>query len=212
MFNRVIIIIFRPNHNKNVRKGMISTKKIIRFLFFIMLSGITLSCSSSSLTVVELNLHPQRDIVIEIMPFSEADKLLASRGFKWRGTLADLIDKETGLYTSFDDKDYTNLRQSLIKSLKESQNFKAIHDIQNEDESTNGIRLYISFDESGINRTSLESFCFLNAFAWTEISRDSILSIKEIKTKGRSSWSVNGAKNEAITKFIKEVAQLVSMK
>ena len=146
------------------------------------------------------------------MPFSEAKKRLASRGFKWRGAIVDLIDRKTGLYTSFDDDDYANLRQSLIQSLRKSQSFKAIHDIQNENESADGIRLYISFDESGINQTSFESFCVLNAYAWTEIAGDSVLSKKEIKTRGRSSWSAGGAKNDAITKFIKEVAQFISIK
>ena len=186
--------------------------KIIRFLFFIMLSIIVFKCASSSLNIVKLNLNPQRDTVIEIMPFSEAKKRLASTDPKWRGSLAELIDRETGLYTSFDNEDYANLRQSLIQSLRKSQIFKAIHDIQNETESDNRIRLYISFDESGINQTSFESFCVLNAFAWTEIAGDSVLSKKEIKTKGRSSWSASGAKNDAITKFIKEVAQLISIK
>jgi hypothetical protein len=191
---------------------MIPMKKIIRFVFFIMLAVIVFKCASSSLNIVELNLNPQRDTVIEIMPFSEAKKRLASRGFKWRGAIVDLIDRETGLYTSFDDEDYANLRQSLIQSLRRSQIFKAINDIQNENVSANGIRLYISFDESGINQTSLESFCVLNAYAWTEIEGDSVLSKKEIKTKGRSNWSASGAKNDAITKFIKEVAQLISIK
>lgn len=185
-------------------------KRIIRFVIFIMLSVNHFTCSSSSLTIVELNLPPQQDIVIVVRPFLEADKLLVSRGFEWRGAITDLIDKETGLYTSFDEKDYANLRKSLIESLRESQSFKAVYDIQNENESVNGIRLYLSFDESGVNQTSLVSFCFLNAFAWTEISQDSVLSKKEIKTKGKSSWSVNGAKNAAITKFIKEIADLLS--
>jgi hypothetical protein len=185
-------------------------KKLILFIFFVMMSGITFKCSSSSLTITELNLHPQKDIIIEIRPLSEANKLLASRGFKFRGVLADVIDKEKGLYTSFDEKEYSYIRKSLIESLKESENFKVIYDVKYDDDPSNGIRLYISFDESGITQTSLELFCFINSFVWTEISQDSVLSKKEIKTKGKSSWSVNRAKKEAITKFIKEVAQLVS--
>ncbi len=191
---------------------MIPMKKNFRFVFFIVLAVIVFKCASSSLIVEELNLNLQGDTVIEIMPFSEAKKRLASKGFKWRGAIPDLIDKETGLYTSFDDADYAFLRKSLIQSLRKSQSFKAIHDIQNENESVNGIRFYISFDESGINQTSLESFCVLNAYAWTEVAADSVLSKKEIKTRGRSGWSVNGAKNDAITKFIKEVSQLISIK
>jgi hypothetical protein len=174
------------------------------------MSDIALKCSSSSLTIVELNLHPQKDIIIEIRPLSEANKLLVSRGFKFRGVLADVIDKEEALYTSFDEKEYSYIRQSLIESLKESESFKAIYDVKDDHHPSNGIRLYISFDESGISQTSLESFCFINSFVWSEISQDSLLSKKEIKTKGKSSWSVNRAKKEAITKFITEVAQLVS--
>ena len=146
------------------------------------------------------------------MRLCHSKKRLALKDPKWRGTFAELIDKETGLYTSLDNKDYVNLRQSLIQSLKKSQSFKAIHDIQNENESINGTRLYISFDESGINQTSFESFCVINAYAWTEIAGDSVLSKKEIKTKGSSSWSAKKAKNDAIVKFIKEVAQLISIK
>ena len=134
---------------------MIPMRRISHLVFFIMLAVLLHSCSSSSLTCVELNIPPQRDIAVEIRPFSEADKLLASRGFKWRGALTDLVDKETGLYTSFDDQDYLILRQSLIQSLIESQCFKEVLDIQNENESANEPRLYLSFDESGVNQTSL---------------------------------------------------------
>jgi hypothetical protein len=187
-------------------------KKIIRFIFFIMLALIVSKCASKPLTVVILNLNPQRDTVIEIMSFSDAKKRFATKDPKWRGAIPDLIDREDGLYTSCDDEDYAYLRQSLIQSLQKSQIFKAIHDIQNKNELGNGIRLYISFDESGINQTSLESFCVLNAFVWTEIAEDSVLSKKEIRTRGRSSWSASRAKNDAMTKFIKEVAQLISIK
>lgn len=187
-------------------------KKIIYFAFFVMFAMIVFECTSRSLNIVELNFSPQRDTVIEIMPFREAKKRLATKDSKWRGTLTDLIDRENGLYTSFDDNDCANLRQSLIQSLRMSKIFKAVHDIKNENESGNGIRLYISFDESGINQTSFKSYCVLNAFAWTEIAEDSVLSKKEIRTRGRSNWSVRGAQNDAITKFIKEVAQLISIK
>ncbi len=186
-------------------------KNIISFIFFIMLAVIVFKCASSSLIIVELNLNLQRDTIIEIMPFSEAKKRLASKDSEWRGAIPDLIDRETGLYTSFDDEDYAYLRKSLIQSLRKSHSFKAIHDIPNENESANGIRFYISFDESGINQTTFESFCVLNAYAWTEIAGDSVLLKKEIKTRGRSSWSAGGAKNDAIAKFIKEVAQLISI-
>ncbi len=182
----------------------------IRFVFFIMPAVITFNCSSHSLNIVNLNLFPQGDAVIEVRPFPEAKKRLVSRGFKWRGALVNLIDPENGLYTAFEKEDFVYLRRSLIQSLRESESFKAIHDIQNEDESVNGTRLYICFDKSGVKQTTFESFCFLNACAWTENSTDSVLSKKEIKTTGKSSWSASGAKNEAITKFIKEVAQLIS--
>jgi hypothetical protein len=185
-------------------------RRIIHYVIFIILILIPISCSSSSLTIVKLNLPPQQDVSIEVRPFPEADKLLASRGFEWRGAITDILNKESGLYTSFDEQDYTNLRKSLIESLRESQSFQEIYDVHDENESVSGVRLYLSFDESGVNQTSLVSFCFLNAFAWTEASQDSVISKKEIKTKGKSNWSVNGAKNAAITKFIKEIAYLLS--
>ena len=149
------------------------------------------------------------------MPFVAAKKRLSEKGIKWRSTIPDIIEKESGLYISFDDKDYEILRKSLIQSIRESKGFKEIHDIQNEKETSNGVRVYISFDESGVDQTGLFSFsavCFIKAFAWTEIAKDSVLAKMEIKTKGRSSWSASGAKNDAITRFIKEIAQLLSIK
>jgi len=187
-------------------------KKIIHVIFFILVLFIIIKCGSSSLKIVELSFDTQRDEIIDIMPFSVAKKRLAEKDIKWRGTITDIIDKESGLYSSFDDKDYDYLRQSLIQSLRESQGFKAIYDIQNENETSNGVHVYISFDESGVNQTEFASFCLLNAFAWTETAEDSVLAKKEIKTRGRSNWSASGAKNDAIRKFIKEVAQLISIK
>jgi hypothetical protein len=54
-------------------------KRIIRFVFIVMLAAIFSNCNSKSLTVVELNLTPQKDTIIEIMPFSEAKKRLATK-------------------------------------------------------------------------------------------------------------------------------------
>jgi len=188
--------------------------KIAYFMFFLILV-ISLNCGTSSLNIIELSFDAQRDEIIEIMPFSAAKKKLSEKDIKWRSTIPDILDKESGLYTSRDDKDYENLRQSLIRSLRESKGFKEIHDIQNEKEISNGVRIYISFDESGINQTGLFSFsavCLIKAFAWTEIAIDSVLVKKEIAAKGKSRWSARGAKNDAMIKFIEEIAQLISGK
>lgn len=188
--------------------------KIVYIIFFL-ISVISLNCGSSSLNIVELSFDAQRDEIIEIMPFSASKKRLAEKDIKWRRTIPDILDKQSGLYTSLDDKDYENLRQSLIQSLRESKGFKEIHDIQNEKETSNGVRVYISFDESGVDQTGLFSFsavCFIKAFAWTEIAKDSVLVKKEIATKGKSRWSAGGAKNDAMIKFIGEIAQLISGK
>jgi hypothetical protein len=186
-------------------------RKVICFVLFIFLVTSGFNCSSSSLNIIKLNLHPQKDTVINIMSFSEAKNRLAAKGIKWRGTITDLIDRDKGLYTSFNEEDYDNLRQSLVQSFKKSDVFKAVYDIQEEDELLNGICLYIAFDESGINQTSLVLFCFLNAFVWTEIAGDSVLKKAEIKAVGRSSWSPGAAKNDAITKFIREIGDLISI-
>ena len=185
-------------------------RQIILFAFFVILAAIIFKCTSGSLNIVELNLNPQKDAVIAIMPLADAKNRLATKSPKWRGKLTNVIARETGLFTPFDEKDYLNLRQLLIRSLRKSQAFKAVHDIQTETTAESGIRVYIRFDESGKTQSSLASFCDLNAFAWIETAADSVLSKKELQTKGRSNWSTGGAKNKAISKFIKEVAQFIS--
>ena len=184
--------------------------KCIFFIFVLLVPIIFFKCSSSSLNIVELKPNLQKDTEIDIMPFSAARKRLERKGSRWRGMFTDIIDKKDALYKAFDDEDLTNIRQTLIKSLRKSQNFKAIYNINTEKELVKGVRLYICFDRSGIKQTSFESFCFLNACVWTEIAGDSIVSKKDIKTVGKSIWSLSNAKNKAITKFIKEVALLLS--
>jgi hypothetical protein len=61
--------------------------RIVHYIIFSIPLVILYKCSSSTLTIVKLNLAPQQDIAIDVRPFSEADKLLASRGFEWRGAI-----------------------------------------------------------------------------------------------------------------------------
>ena len=82
--------------------------KIEYFIFFLILV-ISLNCGTGSLNIVELNFNTQRDEIIEIMPFSAAKKRLAEKDIKWRSTIPDILEKESGLYSPLDDKDYEKL-------------------------------------------------------------------------------------------------------
>jgi len=187
-------------------------KNLIHFVLLIILALQFSNCASSSKKIIELNLPPQKDMVVEIRPFSEAKRYVTSKGFKWRGALTDLIDKKNGLYTSLNDNDYKEIRKILINSLRESRSFGEIYDIHDENESFNGIRLFVCFDDSGIKQTTMTYVCFINACSWTTTPGDSMLIKREIHSKGSSNWSATGAQEEAITQFINEVAQLLASK
>lgn len=189
--------------------------RIVKFKFstiIIILLALTIlhRCTSRSATVVTLIINPQKNTIIDVMPFSAAKKRLEAKGPRWRGMFTDLVDIENGLYTPFEKNDLEIIRKSLIKSLRHSKSFKLINDVKTYNEAQNGIRLYLCFDKSGTKQTSRESFCFINACAWTEIANDSVVSKIEIKTVGKSNWSLNNAKDEATEKFLLEIAKLFS--
>jgi hypothetical protein len=184
---------------------------LIRHVLFIMPAIVFISCSSKAINIVHLDLPVHQNIILEIRSFSEAKKYMAAQGFKWRGTMTDLVNTEDKLFTSFEDKDFAQLRRLLIRSIYESQSFKAVEDIQDENQAHKGLCLYLCFDQSGIRQTMLEYFCFINACAWTAIKGDSLFAKKEIKTKGQSKWSAGRALNEAERQFVKEVGQLLAM-
>jgi len=171
---------------------------------------ILLQCASPSAFVVKLKINPQKNTIIDVMPFSDAKKRLTAKGPRWRGMFTDLVNIENGLYTALEKNDLEIIRKSLIKSLRHSDSFQLINDVKTEDGTQKGIRLYLCFDKSGTKQTSRESFCFINACAWIETARDSVLSKMEIKTVGKSNWSLNNAKDEATNKFLLEIAKLFS--
>lgn len=167
-------------------------------------------CASSSRQEVRLNIKAQPDTLIEVMPFEAAKKQFATSDASDRGPLGVAIDSETSIYTyKFDDEDYANLRKSIIESLQKEASFKGVHDVSNEGEIGTGTKLYIDFTESGIGSAGWGGFtCAINAYAWTEDATGNVLAKEEIAVLERSGMTVAGAKNKAITKFVREVSGL----
>ncbi len=183
---------------------------IFHFLFFVLPVVIAFSCASSSV-IVELDIDPQLNTIIEVMPLSDAEERLNSIHTDWVGHGRKILEQKSGLYTPCNKEDHSVLRRSLIKSLRKSQAFKDVVDVRSTNELNSDMRLYMSFVKSGMYQTSYESFCVINAFVWVETATDSVMVKKQITSKGQSGWSKKGARNDAIGKFIFEVSRLLSM-
>jgi hypothetical protein len=180
-------------------------------LLAVMASTLVSGCVTSSSTVVPLNIKQQPATVIEVMPISAAQKRFVTSDWWRRGIIVGgVIDANTGIYTyKFDDKDYANLRKSVIDSLQKGNYFKEVNDVSNDVEAGTGTRLYINFSESGMGSTTLGGFtCTLKAYAWTEDATGALVAKKEVSVLEKSEITVGIAKNKAITKFVQEVSKL----
>ncbi len=177
--------------------------------------GLMSGCASSSANVVALNITPQPAAVIEVMPTSAAKErygTLDKRDQFWYwvdGRLEKHWASDARVYT-FDDKDYANLRASVIESLRQGRAFKEVRDATPPGNAGSSIRLYIDFVESGMGSTGwMGGFtCRVRALAWTEDPTGKVLAKREIVAEGKSEMTVSIAKNEVITKFVQEVSKL----
>ena len=167
-------------------------------------------CTTSGIHQVDLNIKAQPDSFVEVMPLEPAKKRFATSDAWRRGSIGIAIDAQTGVYTyKFDDKDYENLRKSVIESLQKGGFFKGVRDVPDGGEIGTGMRLYMNFSESGMGQTRWGGFtCTLKAYAWTEDVTGNIVAKKEIAVVEKSEMTAGAAKNKAITKFVYEVSEL----
>jgi hypothetical protein len=157
-------------------------------------------CTSSGVQKISLNIEPQSEILLLVMPFVVAEKRFA---------VSD--DRSQGLVYvyRFADEDYENLRKSIIESLDKKDSFKGVQDASSQSENGAGTSLYVEFAESGMETASWGGFaCALKAYAWTEDSTGNVLAKREIAVLEKSQMSVGAAKNRAITEFVREVSRL----
>jgi hypothetical protein len=196
-------------HNKIIMNAF-QRASLLSAAVAVMVCSLT-GCTTSRSKIANLHLKPQSDTVVEVMPFALAKKRFTGNDAWRRGLIGVAIDAGTGIYTyRFDDTDYSNLRKSAIESLRKANSFKDVRDVANENETRNGLRLYIDFAESGMRQAAMSCTCVLKAHAWTEDVSENVIAKKDILVEEVSIWTVSDAKNKAIDRFVQEVAALFS--
>lgn len=182
---------------------------MVAVLMSLTLAGGMCGCVSSKVRLVDLNLKPQRDTVIEVMPYAAAEKQYTTSDAGRRGLLGLVIDANTGIYTyKVDARDYANLRESIIQSLRKSDAFKDVRDIQNESESRTGVCLFLKINESGMRQTAFTFVCVIKGKAWTSDASGRIITQKDINVEQSSAFTVGAAKSKAISKCVQEVVAI----
>ncbi|HOW67318.1 MAG TPA: hypothetical protein P5186_27490 [Candidatus Paceibacterota bacterium] len=147
--------------------------------------------------------------VLNVMPFAAADKQYATSDAGRRGLAGVIADEGTGIYTyRFDAKDYQNLRQSIVESFRAGKHFAEVRDLANAKEAPSGLRLYLEFSESGMNKTTWNMVCTIRGQGRVEDATGKVLSKKDIAITKKSGMSVSAAKNQAIKAFAEEVGAL----
>jgi hypothetical protein len=152
----------------------------------------------SEISIVELNIPPQPDVVIEIMPIVTAGEQYSTT-FSYRTY-------------SFNNSDYYNLRQSLKTSLDSAKIFREVREVVDQKEATDGIRMHIEFSESGMKRPlpGFSVVCVLKGKAWTTDAHNNIIAQKDINVE-ESNLNVGASKTEAIRVCVQEILSLLSM-
>jgi hypothetical protein len=168
-------------------------------------------CTSSHATVVKVSPISQAHAgaTLEVMPFVAPEKQYATSDAGRRGLLGVAADEGTGVYTyRFDSKDYQNLRQSIIESFRAGKHFAEVRDLANASEAGSGLRLYVDFSESGMNKTTWNMVCTIKGKGRLVDASGKVLSTKDIAVTEKSGMSVSAAKTKAITKFVQELDAL----
>jgi hypothetical protein len=189
----------------------ISSVKRFRLLVALCLSAFILGCAGSGVNIVKIRSSKYTGVIV-VMPDTLAEKRFSTSDWSRRGVVSTVIGRTTGIYTyTFGDDDYKNLRTSLVESLRSSGAFQNVVDQVDERSLPDGVRLYIKFSESGMNKTALgmSFICILKAIAWTEDSNSNVLNKKDISINEESIMTVSAAKNQAIEKFVLEVASIL---
>lgn len=171
--------------------------RIVRYIMVAMLFTMWLhGCVASKRSIVKLNLQPQPDVIIDIMPIITAEKQYSTT---------------KGMHTySFNNSDYYNLKKSLITSLDSAKVFKEVHEVGDEKEATGGLKMHIVFSESGMTQTLLSFVCVLKGKVWTTDMNNNIMAQKEINVEESSGITVSEAKTEAIRICVQQILGVLS--
>ena len=188
------------------------------FIFAILIGSI-LACAGSESRVLRLNLTSREKGSLSVMPFNttferkyHSDAHTRASFGLLMGLIAHAINERSGIYTyTFDDKDLMNLRTSIVNSLRAARYFDAVNDIPvlNENVPDKGIRLYIDFKSMGVSQTAV-FICEINAHARVCDISDKVLAEKNINVREKGVMTLMAAKNNAIDKFIREIATLLN--
>ncbi|MDT8402710.1 MAG: hypothetical protein RQ743_13540 [Bacteroidales bacterium] len=166
-------------------------------------------CVASKIQTVDIRLNKKMASIVVMKP-SEAKRRLYATDAARRGPVLVLIDNKTGFYTyTFDEKDYANLRASVINSLEKCSCFNKVTDTPDQDKGTEQMILYLDFYDSGIQKTTWTMDCLLNGTAWIEDSSGKVLAEKQISVLESSGMSVGKAKDKAIIKYLQEISALL---
>ena len=189
--------------------------------WFIMVAliGSFVACAGSKNTVIRLDLTSKEKGSLSVMPFNTTfeRKYYSDAGTRYAfgllmGAIAQGINERSGIYTyTFDDKDLINLRTSIVESLREARYFGAVNDIPvlNKKMPDKGIRLYIDFKSMGVSQKTA-FICEINALARVCDKSDKVLAEKNISVREKGIMTLMAAKNNAIEKFIMEIAALLN--
>jgi hypothetical protein len=185
----------------------------LTFLFAASLVWLPLltGCTGSHATVAKVAApsSAHAGTVLNVMPFAAAGKQYATSDAANRGLVGALADAGTGIYTyRFDAKDYQNLRQSIVESFRAGKHFAEVRDLANANEAQAGLRLFLEFSESGMNKTTWNMVCTIKGQGRIEDAAGKVLSKKDIAVTKKSGMSVSAAKNQAIKAFVEEVGAL----
>ena len=188
-------------------------------LALLMVLFILTGCGGSKVSTTKMNLSTHRGMDLNLMPFNsnfEREYYDDIRLRQFDGFVVDYIQKKiqerSKAFTyTFDETDLTNLRNSLLLSLKETNHYANVRDINLKQTTNmpNGLQLFIDFERMGVSQKISFIVEIVGEIKVIDGSGNE-LGHRAIHVKEKGVMTLSAGKNKAINKFIKEVESLLN--
>ena len=175
-------------------------------------------CAGSKTLIIPMELHTHEMDTVSLMPFNTtferkyySDVHMRAPSFLI-GAITREINRRSGIYTyTFEDKDLMNLRASIVQSLSRAGHYSEVNDIISlEDQPIEkGLLLYIDFKKMGVSQ-KIAFICEIEATIRITDASGNTLARKEVLVQGKGIMTLGAGKNQAIERFLEQIASLLN--
>lgn len=178
-----------------------------------LVSVLLIGCASSGVSVVKMDMRARPGVTLVVLPFKVQGTAQVAQDWRKTGEVVATPDGkvvETGMYQyTVEGEDVTNLRKSLIGSLRKGGAFASVLDLRPAELPVGAWVMEVTLGKRGMEQTTTRSTCFIHGHVSIK-EQERVLKEADVAANGTSLMTVGAAKDEALENFVRSVLEIVN--